>query len=120
MEAKGALEEQQEVLQWDEHQKAVRSMEADSKGQIEEIGRSLTALKRLHVNAGKRFSNMSSWQGSTMTSQRNWSTKKREKLKCEQQLEAVQDAVLEHIDRWITTLFAKRSESGEWHPSRRC
>ena len=47
VEAKGALEEQQEVLQWDEHQKAVRSMEADSRGQIEEIGRSLTALKRL-------------------------------------------------------------------------
>lgn len=47
VEAKGALEEQQEVLQWDEHQKAVRSMETDSKGQVEEIGRSLTTLKRL-------------------------------------------------------------------------
>ena len=41
---------------------------------------------------------------------------KREKLEREQQLEAAQDAVLEHIDRWIAALFAKRSESGEWHP----
>ena len=44
---------------------------------------------------------------------------KREKLEREQQLEAAQDAVLEHIDRWIAALFAKRSESGEWHPDQK-
>ena len=54
-----------------------------------------------------------------MTSAEELEHQKREKLKCEQQLEAVQDAVLEHIDRWITTLFAKRSGSGEWHPDQK-
>ena len=45
---------------------------------------------------------------------------KREKLKCEQQLEAVQDAVLEHIDRWITTLLQNGVDLANGIRSRRC
>ena len=119
VEAKGELEEQQEVLQWDEHQKAVRSMEADSKGQIEEVGRSLTALKRLLDECRKTIQQYEQLARQYDDIAEELEHQKREKLECEQQLEAAQDAVLEHIDSWITTLFAKRSGSGEWHPDQK-
>ena len=116
VEAKGALEEQQEVLQWDEHQKAVRSMETDPRGQAEEIGRSLTALKRLLDECRKTIRQYEQLARQYDEIAEELEYQKREKLEREQQLEAAQDAVLEHIDRWIAALFAKRSESGEWHP----
>lgn len=107
MEAKGALEEQQEVLQWDEHQKAVRSMETDSKGQVEEIGRSLTTLKRLLDECRKTIRQYEQLARQYDEIAEELEHQKREKLEREQQLEAAQDAVLEHIDRWIAALFAK-------------
>ena len=94
-------------------------MEADSKGQIEEIGRSLTALKRLLDECRKTIQQYEQLARQYDEIAEELEHQKREKLECEQQLEAAQDAVLEHIDRWITTLFAKRSESGEWHPEQK-
>ena len=92
---------------------------ADSKGQIEEVGRSLTALKRLLDECRKTIQQYEQLARQYDDIAEELEHQKREKLECEQQLEAAQDAVLEHIDRWITTLFAKRSGSGEWHPDQK-
>ena len=110
------LEEEQEILQWESYEKAMRIVRAEESTQAEELGQSLASLKKgieegrramqRYGEAAKRYDEIADQMEHLRA----------EKRKTEQKLEQAQEFVTESLDHWITEVFEKEKAAVIWKP----
>ena len=110
------LEEEQEILQWESYEKAMRLVRAEETVQAEEIGQSLTALKK-EIEEGRRAIQRYEEAAQRYDEVADQMERLRaEKAEKEQKLEQAQEFITESLDHWITEVFEKEKAAAIWKP----
>ncbi len=117
-ENKEYLDEQQEELQWDQHDTAVHIIQTEQTDAAGDIQKNLELFRKLVEECRRTVQVYAeiSRQYDEAASQLENAT--HEQKTAQQNLENAQAAVLESIDQWITKLFAVSKTAKEWKPER--
>lgn len=115
-EEKAELAEQQEILQWEQHEKAIRLITDEALEQTEEIAGNLEALKRQLEECTRAIQQYEKLCGEYDELAQELEQLKTQKLKGEQELENAGEQVVLSMDQWVMDVFAVQSHSVEWRP----
>lgn len=116
LEAKQELKEQQEILQWDQHEKAMQIMAAEECDRTDEILKNLDMLKTLIEECQKAIRQYEELAGQYDAAARELEALGRQRAEEEEKLEEAEEQVADAIDQWIADVFELAKGSEEWHP----
>lgn len=116
-EEKQELEEQQEILQWEGHEKVSQVLDAESCDSTDEIGKELDRLKGMIEACLRVIRQYEELAAQYDKAAAELELLKRQETEEEQRLAAVRWEVTDSIDRWIAEVFEKGKNAKEWHPA---
>ena len=116
-EEKRDLGEQQEILQWDQHEKALRLMETEEWEKAGEIADDLNALRILIEACRKVIRQYEEAARLYDAAAAQLEALGRLQAEEEQKLSEAQEQTADAADRWISALFESGKTSEMWHPA---
>lgn len=116
LEKKQELEEQQEILQWEQHEKALRLIGTEEYDKTGEIVKSLDLQKKLIEECKKAIRQYEEIAKQYDELASRLDQLRRQRILGEQELDVARKQVVSAIDQWITELFNVRKTSGQWKP----
>lgn len=115
-EAKSELGEQQEILQWDQHEAALRMIDRGEYENSSEIVKSLDSLKKLLAEGKREIREYEALSGQYDELAAQLEKLHTDKAEDQQKLTAAQEAVVCCVDQWITDIYAAEKKSAQWSP----
>lgn len=115
-EAKSELGEQQEILQWDQHETALRMIDRGDYEKSGEIVKSLDSLKKLLAEGKREIREFEELSGQYDELAAQLEKLHTDKAEDQQKLTAAQEAVVRCVDQWITDIYAAEKKSAQWSP----
>lgn len=112
------LEEQQEILQWEHHEKAKEKISLEEYEEGDEIAEQLQIWKNQLTSGRTALGQYELILGQYEEAASLLEETKKKKAEEEQRLEMAEEQVSDRIDAWITEVFRRAETSGEWHPER--
>ncbi len=112
------LEEQQEILQWEHHEKAKEKISLEEYEERDEIAEHLQIWKNQLTAGRTALGQYELILGQYEEAASLLEETKKKKAEEEQRLEMAEEQVSDRIDAWITEVFHRAETSGEWHPER--
>lgn len=112
------LEEQQEILQWEHHEKAKEKISLEEYEEGDEIAEQLQIWKNQLTSGRTALGQYELILGQYEEAASLLEETKKKKAEEEQRLEMVEEQVSDRINAWITEIFRRAETSGEWHPER--
>lgn len=115
-EARLELGEQQEIIQWDQHEAALQMIDRGEHKKSGEIVKSLDSLKKLLVECKREirgYEELSRQYDELAVQLEKLHTEKSED---QQKLTAAQEAVARCVDQWITDIYDAQKKSAQWSP----
>lgn len=112
------LEEQQEILQWEHHEKAKEKISLEEYEERDEISEHLKIWKNQLTAGRTALRQYEQILGQYEEAASRLEETKKKKAKEEQRLELAEEQVSDRIDAWITEVFHRAETSAEWHPER--
>ena len=112
------LEEQQEILQWEHHEKAKEKISLEEYEERDEIAEHLQIWKNQLTAGRTALGQYELILGQYEEAASLLEETKKKKAEEEQRLEMAEEQVSDRIDAWITEVFRRAETSGEWHPER--
>jgi uncharacterized protein (TIGR02680 family) len=115
-EAKLELGEQQEIIQWDQHEAALQMIDRGDHEKSGEIVKSLDSLKKLLAECKREIHEYEerSRQYDELAAQLE--KLHTEKAEAQQNFKAAQEDVVRCVDQWITDIYAAEKKSSQWSP----
>lgn len=117
-EAKSELGEQQEILQWDQHEEALRMIDRGDYEKSGEIVKSLDSLKKLLAECKREIREYEALSGQYDELAAQLEKLHTDKAEDQQKLTAAQEAVVRCADQWITDIYEAEKKSSQWRPDR--
>lgn len=115
-EAKSELGEQQEILQWDQHEEALRMIDRGDYEKSGEIVKSLDSLKKLLAECKREIREYEALSGQYDELAAQLEKLHTDKAEDQQKLTAAQEAVVRCADQWITDIYEAEKKSSQWRP----
>lgn len=115
-EAKSELGEQQEILQWDQHEEALRMIDRGDYEKSGEIVKSLDSLKKLLAECKREIREYEELSGQYDELAAQLEKLHTDKAEEQQNLTAAQEAVVRCADQWITDIYEAEKKSAQWRP----
>ena len=112
------LEEQQEILQWEHHEKAKEKISLEEYEERDEIAEHLQIWKNQLTAGRTALGQYELILGQYEEAASLLEETKKEKAEEEQRLEMAEEQVSDRIDAWITEVFHRAETAAEWHPER--
>ena len=112
------LEEQQEILQWEHHEKAKEKISLEEYEERDEIAEHLQIWKNQLTAGRTALGQYELILGQYEEAASLLEETKKKKAEEEQQLEMAEEQVSDRIDAWITEVFHRAETAAEWHPER--
>ena len=112
------LEEQQEILQWEHHEKAKEKISLEEYKEKDEIAEWLQIWKNQLTAGRTALRQYELILGQYEEAASRLEETKKKKAEEEQHLEMAEEQVSDRIDAWITEVFRRAEISAEWHPER--
>ena len=112
------LEEQQEILQWEHHEKAKEKISLEEYKEKDEIAEWLQIWKNQLIAGRTALRQYELILGQYEEAASRLEETKKKKAEEEQHLEMAEEQVSDRIDAWITEVFHRAEISTEWHPER--
>lgn len=112
------LEEQQEILQWEHHEKAKEKISLEEYEERDEIAEHLQIWKNQLTAGRTALGQYELILGQYEEAASLLEETKKKKAEEEQRLEMAEEQVADRIDAWITEVFHRAETSVEWHPER--
>ena len=112
------LEEQQEILQWEHHEKAKEKISLEEYKEKDEIAEWLQIWKNQLTAGRTALRQYELILGQYEEAASRLEETKKKKAEEEQHLEMAEEQVSDRIDAWITEVFHRAELSTEWHPER--
>lgn len=116
LEEKEELESQQEILQWEQHETALRLIGTEAYDKTGEIVKSLDMHRRLIGECKKAIRQFEEIARQYDELERQLEQLRQQRTLREQEFSAAQERVVGAIDQWIMDLFDVRKTSGQWSP----
>lgn len=112
------LMEAQEILRWDQHEKAMHLLVQEQYVGTDEITKNLAMFKTLIEKCKKAIRQYEEIvrQYDEIASQME--LMRRQKVQAEQKLDAAQEKTTDCMDQWIVGIFEAEKNAKEWHPKR--
>lgn len=117
-EKKEELDEQQEFLQWEQHEKAKQTIGLETYEEKDEIAEHLQMRKKQLTDGRTALYRYEDISGKYEEAASRLEDAKRKAAEAERQLEAAEEQVADHIDEWITEVYHRAEEAAEWHPGK--
>lgn len=115
-EAKSELGEQQEILQWDQHEEALQMIDRGDYEKSGEIVKSLDSLKKLLAECKREIREYEELSGQYDELAAQLEKLHTDKAEEQQNLTAAQEAVVRCADQWITDIYEAEKKSAQWRP----
>lgn len=115
-EAKSELGEQQEILQWDQHEEALGMIDRGDYEKSGEIVKSLDTLKKLLAECKREIREYEELSGRYDELAAQLEKLHTDKAEDQQKLTAAQEAVVRRADQWITDIYEAEKKSSQWRP----
>lgn len=115
-EAKSELGEQQEILQWDQHEEALGMIDRGDYEKSGEIVKSLDSLKKLLAECKREIREYEELSGQYDELAAQLEKLHTDKAEDQQKLTAAQEAVVRCADQWITDIYEAEKKSSQWKP----
>lgn len=115
-EAKSELGEQQEILQWDQHEEALGMIDRGDYEKSGEIVKSLDSLKKLLAECKREIREYEELSGQYDELAAQLEKLHTDKAEDQQKLTAAQEAVVRCADQWITDIYEAEKKSSQWRP----
>lgn len=115
-EAKSELGEQQEILQWDQHEEALGMIDRGDYEKSGEIVKSLDSLKKLLAECKREIREYEELSGQYDELAAQLEKLRTDKAEDQQKLTAAQEAVVRCADQWITDIYEAEKKSSQWRP----
>lgn len=115
-EAKSELGEQQEILQWDQHEEALGMIDRGDYEKSGEIVKSLDTLKKLLAECKREIREYEELSGQYDELAAQLEKLHTDKAEDQQKLTAAQEAVVRCADQWITDIYEAEKKSSQWRP----
>lgn len=112
------LEEQQEILQWEHHEKSKEKISLEEYEERDEIAEHLQIWKNQLTAGRTALGQYELILGQYEEAASLLEETKKKKAEEEQRLEMAEEQVADRIDAWITEVFHRAETSVEWHPER--
>lgn len=112
------LDEQQEILQWEQHERAKQKISLEEYGERDEITENLQIWKKQLTEGKTAICQYEEISRQYEEAARLLEQTKKQKIEEEQKLEAAQEQLADRIDEWIMDVFHKAEVSVEWCPER--
>ena len=112
------LEEQQELLQWHLHTRALQILDAQKCDSTDEIRKEIDRMKGELEACRKVIRQYEELAAQYDKAAAELELLKKQEAEEEQRLSDAREAVVAAIDQWVTDVFEKEKNAEEWHPSR--
>lgn len=114
--AKSELGEQQEILQWNQHEEALQMIDGVDHEKSGEIAKSLDLLKKLLAECKREIREYEELSGQYDELAAQLEMLQTEKAEDQQKLKTAQEDVVRCMDQWITAVYEAEKKSAQWRP----
>ena len=117
-EKKQELDDEQDILAWDQHEKAKQLIRLEEYEEKDSVAESLNVWKAKLEEGQKAIQQYGNISGQYDEAVQILEQANRQKAEGEQRLETAQQQVTDSIEAWITDLYAREKEAAEWRPEK--
>lgn len=115
-EAKSELEEQQEILQWDQHEAALFMIDRGEYEKSGEIVKNLDLLRKQLAECRREIHEYEELSRQYDELAAQLEKLQTEKAEDQQKLKAAQEEIVHCVDQWITDIYEAEKKSSQWRP----